>query len=619
MNKRYTFLLLFLIISISGLVITAQNDLMDLSNRCYITNAPVPIGSLEYWNAQITRPVGNTPFGIFIGDANNDGQNDIVIANLNDNNVSILLWNATARDWDPQIIRAVGNAPFSVIIGDANNDGQNDIVTANQNDDNVSILLWNTTAGDWDPQITRAVGYSPYNAFLGDANNDGQNDIVTTIYLSNISILLWNTTAGDWDPHITRPVGSFPNSVFIGDANNDGQNDIVASNKNDDNVSILLWNTTAGDWDPQITRAVGDWPWGVYIGDANNDGHNDIVTANWNDDNVSILLWNTTAGDWDPQITRAVGIEPLSVFVGDANNDGHNDIVSANNNDDNVSILLWNTTTGDWDPQITQPVGDMPYSVYIGDANNDGQNDLATANGADKTVSILLGNRIPWSPMLEPLIPDPNENGIIELNWSNVLIAPIYYVYRNISNINSIAGLPPIAVISESNYTDTITINGIYYYVIVAGNIWGNSSISNCENVTVAIPPSAPVLNPILPGIDDDGIIALDWNDVVETTTYYVYRDTLNITSVAGLTPIAVISESNYTDNISNNGIYYYAIIAGNIWANSSISNCESVTVDIPPEKKPISGFEVLFVVISLIAIIVIYLRKKNFCKLLKS
>ncbi len=122
---------------------------------------------------QITKDVGAEPYSVCIGDANNDGQNDIVAANSAHDNVSILLWNTVIGDWDAQIPKKVGNNPYSVCIGDANNDGQNDIVTANIGHDNVSILLWNTTAGDWDTQLTKNVGNGPYSVSIGDANNDG--------------------------------------------------------------------------------------------------------------------------------------------------------------------------------------------------------------------------------------------------------------------------------------------------------------------------------------------------------------------------------------------------------------------------------------------------------------
>ncbi|MFX1296177.1 MAG: Heimdall-CTERM domain-containing surface protein [Promethearchaeota archaeon] len=89
---------------------------------------------------------------------------------------------------------------------------------------------------------------------------------------------------------------------------------------------------------------------------------------------------------------------------------------------------------------------------------------------------------------------------------------------------------------------------------------------------------------------------------------------------MTGLTPIASVSESKYTDIIATNRIYYYVIVARNAIGNSSISNCESVTVEGPwQNKKIIPGFELFITIIGIITITIIYLRKKNFCKQLKS
>ncbi|MFX1296535.1 MAG: hypothetical protein ACFFD2_16970 [Promethearchaeota archaeon] len=141
-------------------------------------------------------------------------------------------------------------------------------------------------------------------------------------------------------------------------------------------------------------------------------------------------------------------------------------------------------------------------------------------------------------------------------------------------------------------------------------DIWGrNSSISNCENVTVAIPPDAPVLDPILPNLDTDGIINLNWSDIAEATIYYVFRNTSNIISVDGLIPIAAVTDSNYTDTIIANGTYYYVIITGSVVGNSSISNCENVTIEFPPG---IPGFESI-IIICFFVLIVIYNERKRY------
>ena len=248
------------------------------------------------WDTFITRPVGAMPLDLFIADADNDGYNDIITANEGDSTVSILLWNSTLGDWDSQIKKTVGSGSDGsdkLFIGDANNDGYNDITTSNFYDDNVSILLWNSISGDWDSQITREVGKYPRGVSIGDVNNDGYNDIVAaSTDDQRVSVLLWNSTLGDWDSQILKTMGVIPSGVFIGDANNDGYNDIATPSNQLQSVSILLWNNTLVDWDPQITKTVGNIPRGIFIGDADTDGDNDIVTANAGDDTISILRWD---------------------------------------------------------------------------------------------------------------------------------------------------------------------------------------------------------------------------------------------------------------------------------------------------------------------------------------
>ena len=72
-----------------------------------------------------------------------------------------------------EIEENVEDDAHSVFIGDADNDGDNDIVTANYYDDTVSILKWNVMNNDWDPQITKNVRRYPMSVFVEDADNDG--------------------------------------------------------------------------------------------------------------------------------------------------------------------------------------------------------------------------------------------------------------------------------------------------------------------------------------------------------------------------------------------------------------------------------------------------------------
>ena len=59
--------------------------------------------------------------------------------------------------------------------------------------------------------------------------------------------------------------------------------------------------------------------------------------------------------------------------------------------------------------------------------------------------------------------------------------------YIGVGLNSPVSSLTPIETATSSTFEDTITSSGDYYYVIVAGNPMGNSSISNCESVQVEL------------------------------------------------------------------------------------------------------------------------------------
>ena len=73
-------------------------------------------------------------------DVNRDGHADLITANFNSDNVSVLLGNGDGT-FGAQTTFAVGDDPFSVTTADVNGDGRADLITANATGNNVSVLL----------------------------------------------------------------------------------------------------------------------------------------------------------------------------------------------------------------------------------------------------------------------------------------------------------------------------------------------------------------------------------------------------------------------------------------------------------------------------------------------
>ena len=278
---------------------------------------------------------------------------------------------------------------------------------------------------------------------------------------------------------------------------------------------------------------------------------------------------------------------------------------------DNLYYKYRNVSTNQW-TDITsvaeECTGHSQYPQIKLDANNYihliwQDNSDYNNSGTDFDIFYKKSVWVPNKPVIEIIPPNPSRNGCLTLNWNNITGAIEYFVYRANSPISSVFGMSPIGITSLIEYSDIITTNGFYYYVIVASNASGNSSISNCVWGWVAIPPEPPDLNPISPSNDEDGIIILNWNVIPTATFYYIYRSKEFITSVGNMTPIAQITTNFYQDNITENGGYYYAVVAGNATGTSNISNCVYVNVEIPSSPF-IDPLVLVLIIIGIIAII---------------
>ncbi len=101
-----------------------------------------------------TFAAGDVPNAVTTGDFNGDGLTDLVTANGDSDDVSVLLGNGDGT-FAAQQTFAAGIGPHSVTTGDFNGDGLTDLATANRASDNVSVLLGNGDGTFADQQTSR--------------------------------------------------------------------------------------------------------------------------------------------------------------------------------------------------------------------------------------------------------------------------------------------------------------------------------------------------------------------------------------------------------------------------------------------------------------------------------
>ncbi|MGV2436834.1 MAG UNVERIFIED_CONTAM: VCBS repeat-containing protein [Anaerolineae bacterium] len=238
-------------------------------------------------NADPIRMFNSNGSGLAIGDLNNDGLLDVVLANLDQ--PESILWNEGQLQFRHQELDIPG-VTRSVIILDFDADGWRDILFTTQR---AAPSWWRNENGSGTFTLTplNGVANAAYAMNWGDLDADGDLDLVTGSYDAELSQLmtndfLFNGGAGVY--YYDNQDGNFVATrlaetaqalaVYFTDLNGDGQRDIAVGN--DFAEFDRYWVRDAGTW-------VESTPFSVFThstmsfdsGDLNNDGTSELFAT----------------------------------------------------------------------------------------------------------------------------------------------------------------------------------------------------------------------------------------------------------------------------------------------------------------------------------------------------
>ena len=342
---------------------------------------------------------------------------------------------------------SVGDRPQAMDVADVNGDGIDDIVTANRNSKDVSVVL-GVGDGTFLAEQRFPIGFGSFSNIrpplaiaVADLNADLKPDIVTinqrlsdTDFSASISVLLGNGN-GTFNSPILKNVlvGSDLGdliSVAVADIDGDGIPDVVAGGQSRfafiggttvrfDGGLLLFLGDGGGFLENQRRILTDDSEDGearrsIVVADLNEDGNPDVVTTMEEAHKVSVLL-GTGTGDvvnlFQPELLLDVGFGPYSVAVVDMNGDSNLDLVVLNRSATDPSILI----------------SESDVSVLLG--NGDGFLDVVASHTKIPSFSVLLGNgdgtlldsqRFGVSESLDIALADIDRNGNLDI------IAPIW-------------------------------------------------------------------------------------------------------------------------------------------------------------------------------------------------
>lgn len=335
---------------------------------------------------------GSSPTDISVGDANNDGHADVVVANNRSSDASILLGDGTG-DFDLPRVFMADQEPLAVGLTQLNGDGHSDIiVTSRGNQGPTAAVLLGLEGGAVASIENVPADPSPVDVAVGDFDNDGLPDLAMAHGNGTILIARAEATGG-FAPMTGGEVlvGGSVSSIVARDIDGDSVVDLVAAKDEDGEIALLRGQVGGGFTAPAVT-AVGNGVSAIVAGDWNEDGFTDVAaTRQLGDDPGRVeLLFGGQAGLTSPQ-SILVGLTPVAIAEGDFNADSHRDLLIANNVSGFASVLL-----GDGDGAFTAAdavsVGGSPRSLAVGDFDRDGCDDFVVGLSMNGVVVPFFGN-----------------------------------------------------------------------------------------------------------------------------------------------------------------------------------------------------------------------------------
>ena len=364
-----------------------------------------------------------------VADLNNDGYLDIISGNMMHNfrqdMPAYIYWGSAQgfRESDRTILPAY--IASGIAVGDLNEDGLPDVVLANQGFERgfdvrfgpminhlESFVYWGHPAGFDVSRRLSLPTVSATDVAIGDFNGDKHLDLafVNNLHEEQSVYVYWGDGTGRFSEAARQVIklaavvaddskgGVEMNTALAADLNRDGVADLVVAGKRH---TLVFQGAPGGLKSAPAADLPAENSHALEAADLNRDGWTDLVVANAGVEPAqpkSVIYWGGEKGFSPDRSASLATLGAMAVKAGDLNRDGYPDLVFGNMSTSRgvPTQVFWGSASGYSDLRRRELQAFGAIGVGLADFDRDGNQDLVLLNHLSSSGETSLPTSIYW-------------------------------------------------------------------------------------------------------------------------------------------------------------------------------------------------------------------------------